>query len=73
MKTMKKKTYIMPETEIVACETQQPLAESGGQFDEGDAKPMLLSTKKKDDELEDDEEEELDIISWPSMTSLWDD
>ena len=59
----------MPETEIVACETQQPLAESGGQFDEGDAKPMLLSTKKKDDE----EEEELDIISWPSMTSLWDD
>ena len=58
----------MPETEIVACETQQPLAESGGQFDEGDAKPMLLSTKKKDDE-----EEELDIISWPSMTSLWDD
>lgn len=66
---MKKKTYIMPETEIVACETQQPLAESGGQFDEGDAKPMLLSTKKKDDE----EEEELDIISWPSMTSLWDD
>ena len=69
MKTMKKKTYIMPETEIVACETQQPLAESGGQFDEGDAKPMLLSTKKKDDE----EEEELDIISWPSMISLWDD
>lgn len=58
----------MPETEIVACETQQPLAESGGQFDEGDAKPMLLSTKKKDDE-----EEELDIISWPSMISLWDD